>query len=122
MKTFKKCIECHEDKLLEKFCKTTSDTGRKYCTNCKDKLKSIGKWCYFDTKYYPETKRKKNKNCEFYIILKPEGYELSLHKSHMGTYKTPQACQQVIDKHHRREVMRAIEKKKELIDTYYDDL
>lgn len=69
-----------------------------------------------------EIKRAKKKNQNFCITPCDGKYILRLHNGYMGTYKTRQACQQVIDIHHRREVMRAIEKQKESIDTYYDDL
>lgn len=69
-----------------------------------------------------EIKRDKKENQNFCITADNGKFILRLHNSYMGTYKTRQACQQVIDKHHRREVMRAIEIKEEMKDHYWDTL
>jgi hypothetical protein len=71
---------------------------------------------------HKETIRDKKENKGFSIQYNNGTFTLRLHNSYMGEYQTPQACQQVIDKHHRRDVMRAIEIKEEMKDRYYDDL
>ena len=90
------------------------------------KHENINTYKDFDVKhkkgFTPETARVKDKRCGFSITFTNGFYKLTLHQSFMGSYKTREACQQVIDKYYKREYLRRLEDKKINEDHYWDDM
>ena len=112
----KTCNKCKEEKELSYFCTDNSKKDKKFswCKECNKAHKRTPKSKEVQAKY------KKQRG---YRVHMCNGLFIAIHNSHtLGRYKTKEAAEQVLAKHKKRQIMRAIEIQNEFHDDYYDTL